>query len=155
MDENHPKRRKDKHNPYSISKRDRQYFLSFKDGEGFPYDIEVDKPLYELFNHFELEDLSYLNVWDRHTEHSSLSEDTLNRRALNRNDSIEDVVIETIQKEQLHKAISELPEIQHRRLVLYYFEKFTYKQIAEMEGCTKRAIKFSIDIAIKKLKEKL
>ena len=30
----------------------------------------------------------------------------------------------------------------------------TYEQIAELEGCTKRAVKFSIDLAIEKLKKK-
>lgn len=29
----------------------------------------------------------------------------------------------------------------------------TYEQIAEMEGCTKRAVKFSVDIAVEKLKK--
>lgn len=54
---------------------------------------------------------------------------------------------------QLHRAISELPEIQKRRLILYYFQGLTYEQIAEMEGCTKRAVKFSVDIAVEKLKK--
>ena len=52
-----------------------------------------------------------------------------------------------------HRAISELPEIQKRRLILYYFQGLTYEQIAEMEGCTKRAVKFSVDIAVEKLKK--
>ena len=54
---------------------------------------------------------------------------------------------------QLHRAISELPEIQRRRLILYYFQGMTYEQIAGMEGCTKRAVKFSVDIAVEKLKK--
>ena len=54
---------------------------------------------------------------------------------------------------QLHRAISELPEIQKRRLILYYFQGLTYEQIAEMESCTKRAVKFSVDIAVEKLKK--
>ena len=55
---------------------------------------------------------------------------------------------------ELHKAIDMLPEVQRRRLLLYYFGGYTYDQIAQMEGCTKMAVKFSIDIAIKKLREK-
>ena len=54
---------------------------------------------------------------------------------------------------KIHRAISELPEIQKRRLILYYFQGLTYEQIAEMEGCTKRAVKFSVDIAVEKLKK--
>ena len=52
------------------------------------------------------------------------------------------------------QAIDMLPEVQRRRLLLYYFGGYTYDQIAQMEGCTKMAVKFSIDIAIKKLREK-
>ena len=51
------------------------------------------------------------------------------------------------------RAISGLPEIQKRRLILYYFQGLTYERIAEMEGCTKRAVKFSVDIAVEKLKK--
>ena len=57
--------------------------------------------------------------------------------------------------ELLHRAIAKLPEIQRRRLLLYFFGELTYGQIAELEGCTKRAVKFSVDIAIEKLKKDL
>ena len=53
-----------------------------------------------------------------------------------------------IQSEILHKAIAALPEIQRRRLVLYYFGDYTYEQIGEMEGCTHQAINKSINAAI-------
>lgn len=33
MDGNHPKRRKDKYNPYTIVEKGGWYFLSFKDGQ--------------------------------------------------------------------------------------------------------------------------
>ena len=62
---------------------------------------------------------------------------------------------DNIEVDRLHQAIAQLPEKQRRRLVLYYFGEFTYEQIAVMEGCTKRAVKFSVDIALKNLKENL
>ena len=40
-----------------------------------------------------------------------------------------------------------------RWLMLYCFGEFIYEQIADMEGYTKRAVKFSVDIALKNLKE--
>lgn len=46
-----------------------------------------------------------------------------------------------------------LPEVQRRRLLLYFFGEMTYEQFAAIEGCTKRAVKFSVDIAIEKLKK--
>ena len=58
-----------------------------------------------------------------------------------------------IQGEILHKAIAALPEIQRRRLVLYYFGDYTCEQIGEMEGCSKVAVKHSVDKAILALRK--
>lgn len=155
MDEKHPKRRRDKYNPYRIAEEKGHYFVSFKDDAGVPYRIEVDKPLYDVFNRFELDDLSYLNIWDRYIEQSELTEVSLNKRAVKSDASIEEVVIENIQSELLHKKISELPKVQRRRLTLYFSGGLTYEQIAKMEGCTKMPVKRSIDRAIEELRKKL
>ena len=112
MDEKHPNRKKDKHNPYTLTVAGGHYYLSFKDSRGVFQRIEIDKALYELFNRFELEDISYLNKVSRHIEHSELTEATLNDRVF-------------------YKA----------------------EQLAKLEGCTKMAVKGSVDIAIRKLKK--
>lgn len=153
MDEKHPNRKKDKHNPYTLMIVEGRYYLSFKDGRGVMQNIEIDKVLYELFNRFELEDISYLNRVSRHIEHSELTEASLNDRAFYKTESLEETVSRSIEYELLHKAISKLPETQRRRLLLYFFGEMTYEQIAELEGCTKRAVKFSIDLAIEKLRK--
>ena len=153
MNEKHPNRKKDKHNPYTLMIVEGRYYLSFKDGRGIIQNIEIDKVLYDLFNRFELEDISYLNRVSRHIEHSELTENSLNDRAFYKEESLEETVSKSMEYEQLHKAISKLPETQKRRLLLYFFGELTYEQIAELEGCTKRAVKFSIDLAIEKLKK--
>ncbi len=49
MDEQrHPKRRKDKYNPYTLSVENGRYYLSFSDGEGVYHNMEIDSALYEL-----------------------------------------------------------------------------------------------------------
>lgn len=153
MDEKRPKRRKDKYNPYTLTEKEDEHFLSFRDGQGVLRELQITKELFEVLNRFELEDLSILNEWDRHIEHFEQSEQALNRRAFYKAESVEDAVLRSIEYERLHRAISELPETQRCRLTLYYFQGLTYEQIAEMEGCTKRAVKFSVDIAIGKLKK--
>ena len=153
MNEKHPNRKKDKHNPYTLMIVEGRYYLSFKDGRGVMQNIEIDKVLYDLFNRFELEDISYLNRVSRHIEHSELTESSLNARAFYKEESLEETVSRCMEYEQLHKAISKLPETQRRRLLLYFFGELTYEQIAELEECTKRAVKFSIDLAIEKLKK--
>ena len=66
MNEKHPNRKKDKHNPYTLMIAEGRYYLSFIDGRGVMQNIEIDKVLYDLFNRFELEDISYLNRVSRH-----------------------------------------------------------------------------------------
>lgn len=154
MKEIHPKRRKDKFNPYKIYRtEDGKCHLSFRDGRGISHHLELDETLYALFDRFELDDISYFNVVDRHYEHSELTELSLNNRAFQKEESLEEQVLKKLEEERLHRAISQLPEIQRRRIILYYFEDLTYEQIAELESCTKRAVKFSIDLALKKLKK--
>ena len=153
MNEKHPNRKKDKHNPYTLMIVEGRYYLSFKDGRGVMQNIEIEKVLYDLFNRFELEDISYLNRVSRHIEHSELTENSLNDRVFYKEESLEETVSRCIEYELLHKAISKLPETQRRRLLLYFFGELSYEQIAKLEGCTKMAVKGSVDIALKKLKK--
>ena len=102
---------------------------------------------------FELEDISYLNRVSRHIKHSELTENSLNDRVFYKEESLEETVSRCIEYELLHKAISKLPETQRRRLLLYFFGELSYEQIAKLEGCTKMAVKGSVDIALKKLKK--
>lgn len=153
MDEKRPKRRKDKYNPYTLTEKEDKYFLSFKDGQGVFRELQITKELFEVLNRFELDDLSILNEWDRHYEHSELTEASLYDRAAMLPESVEEAVFRNLRYEALHKAIKLLPEIQRRRLVLYYFAGLTYAQIAEKEGCTFQTIGKSISAAEKRLKK--
>ncbi len=155
MDEYHPKRRKDKYNPYTIKKQSGCYFLSFQDGQGIPYELEIPKAFYDLFNAFELRDLSYLNEVDRHIEQSELTEAALYQRASSASELTEELALASIESELLHREIAKLPETQRRRLLLYYFGELTYEQIATMEGCTKMPVKRSIDRAEEKIRQEL
>lgn len=155
MDGKHPNRKKDKYNPYALSIENEEYHVSFSDGQGVHHKEQISRELYELFDRFELEDISQLNVISRYHEHSELTEGTLNQRAASRIEPMEEDVYRKIMYDKLHTAISKLPLIQRRRVLLYYFGGFTFEQIAKMERCTKRAVKFSVDIAIKKLREQI
>lgn len=155
MDNQHPKRKKDQFNNYELIRNENGYYLSFIDGQSVKQTICIDIELYNLLNSFELEDISYMNVISRHYEHSKLTPQTLHERTFCNESSIEDDAIKNIQYKELYKAISKLPEIQKRRLELYYLKGLTYAQIAKVEKCSTVAIKYSIDIAISKLKDEL
>ena len=99
MNEKHPNRKKDKHNPYTLMIVEGRYYLSFKDGRGVMQNIEIEKVLYDLFNRFELEDISYLNRVSRHIEHSELTENSLNDRVFYKEESLEETVSRCIEYE--------------------------------------------------------
>ena len=151
MDVKHPKRKKDKQDPYTLSSENGKEYISFHDTEGTYRKIEVTHVLFSQFNDFELEDISYLNTVSRHYEVSELTEQAINERAFLPQEPIEDAVFRKLQYAQLYTAIQTLPDKQRERLILYYFRNYTYAQIAEMEGCTVMPVKRSIDKALAQL----
>ena len=155
MDGKRPKRRKDKYNPYTLTEKEDKHFLSFWDGQGVLQEFQITRELFEALNRFELDDLSILNEWDRHYEHSELTEASLYDRAAMLPESVEETVFRNLRYEALYEAMEQLPETQRRRLVLYYFAGFTYAQIADKEGCKYQTVQESIYAALKKLKKLL
>ena len=155
MDGKRPKRRKDKYNPYTLTEKEDKHFLSFWDGQGVLQEFQITRELFEALNRFELDDLSILNEWDRHYEHSELTEASLYDRAAMLPESVEETVFRNLRYEALYKAMEQLPETQRRRLALYYFAGFTYAQIADKEGCKYQTVQESIYAALKKLKKLL
>jgi RNA polymerase sigma-70 factor (ECF subfamily) len=146
-------------NPYTLREETTggipRYYVSFADGEGIHRETEVSRPVYREFERF----LRYernLTLWnERHIEQSELTDESLNARIAKPQKSLEDAVFDSLRDEQLQLAIRRLPEIQCRRFVMYHEFGLTYGQIAEMEGCTKMAVKFSVDLAKAKIREEI
>lgn len=69
-------------------------------------ELQITKELFETLNRFELDDLSILNEWDRHIEHFEQTEQSLNRRAFFKAESVEETVLRSIEYECLHRAIN-------------------------------------------------
>lgn len=146
------KRRKDRYNPYKILKIEDKYILEFKNYYNRKQKIEITKEIYDVFDEYELIDIYQMNKFDRHIEHSILTENNLNKRKVNKEITVENYVINNIKHQLLHKAILQLPKLQKKRVFLYYFEELTQKEIAEKEGCSVRAVQYSLNIALKNLK---
>ena len=153
----HPKRRRDKDNPYTIftvgiHTDHPHYYLSFVDSQGVRICTEIQKELFDLLDRFELEDLSHLNEVDNHYEQSELTEISLQKRMLHPQESLEDAALRREQHDRVHMAIAQLSPVQQRRLRLYYFCGLKYEEIAQLEGCTFQAVAKSISSAEKRLK---
>lgn len=149
------KRRRYKDNPYVIINRENMYFINFIDSKNKFQEIEVNSKIYEVFNQSELHDLSELNEYDRHIEHSELFENELYQRRFTNYYSLEEEVETSIMREELYNAINKLPDIQKRRIVKYYFEHKTEQQIAKEENSTQQSVHIILDRAIENLKKLL
>ena len=82
-----------------------------------------------------------------------MTEAALHERAFAVAPPIEAIVSHKLEHEELHRAIQSLPEIQQRRLILYYFGEMTYEQIAEIEKCSYPAARRSVLSAIENLRK--
>ena len=141
MEGRQPKRRKDKYNPYEIYEKDGKYYVSFRNGEKEYKDLEIGKNVYEAFNTFELQDVSHMNVVDRHLEQSEIWDSSLYERIFQKEENVENTVLNKLEAERLHSAIQ------------HYFEYKKYEQIAQEEGCSFQMVAKSVKAAIRNLKK--
>ena len=128
------------------------YFISFTDGQGEFYDLEVSEAFYIEFRQMERKNRNLQQSDWRHQEASDLWDETLYKRAFRVPKSVEELIFDAEQREILHKAISALPEIQRRRFLLYHEYDFNYRQIGEMEHCRPQSIMHSVARAREKIK---
>lgn len=147
MDGKHPNRKKDKFNPYTLTIENNTYYISFIDGQGNFQKQEISMELYDAFNRFELDDISWINEKKRHLTEKGISNELLRYQIADSAESLDDCVNRSMMYQKLYEAIRELPDIQRRRIRLYYFDGYTYEQIAKSEGCTHPAIIKSIRAA--------
>ena len=150
-----PKRRKSKDNPYTIGYDENQqsYFLTFPNISGIMQQIYIAHELYEVFNAFELEDLSQLNEQDRHIDATELTEEYLYQHLTVLPNVVEEAIDRKLTEENVHRAIAMLSPTQKKRLILYYFYNFTYEQIAQLEGCKYQSVQDAIKSAEEKIKK--
>ena len=117
--------------------------------------VNVTKEIFEFFNKKELEDISQMHKFERHIEHSELTENSINKRAFSKNLNIDEYLVTKFEIENLKKAILKLSQVQRRRIKLYFFDDMNIEEIAKIENCTHQAISCSLKIALKNLKKLL
>lgn len=138
---------------HTLSMIDGKCYLSFRDGQGVPHRLELDVKLYAVFDRFELDDLSFLNEQERHLDWTELNEELLSRRSAQEPAPVEDAVYESMQTQALREGVNQLPEVQKRRLQMYFFDGLTHEEIAVREGCSYQAVQKSIAAALKKIRK--
>jgi len=155
-----PKRRKDKDNPYTLDYNDNEhiYTVSFMDSKNKIHNVEVSKKVFEAFDRFELEDISQLHKVDKHIDGRNIdntdsTDIIIYHLGISNSKLVDEEVEEKILNEEIRNAINQLSDVQKRRIIFYYFDGLTQQEIADKEGTSIRAVQYTLNSAISKLKE--
>ncbi len=149
-----PKRRKESDNPYTLLIEDDKYFILFKDSRNILHKQSVSKEVFEIFNQSELKDNNMFSSNYRHISCDDITEELFYKKVMYDQVSLEEEFDTRELLNNLKLYINNLPDIQKRRVIKYYFDNKTYEEIAREENCSKVAIKYSIDSAIKNISKK-
>lgn len=115
-------------------------------------DIAISEALYGEINSLQREFWRTERRESRHTLHIEQMKDyDLPHARLVK--SPEQLLIERLEAEELQRAIRSIPAVQQRRFLLRYAIDLPIKRIAQIEGCSERAVKYSLALARKNLKE--
>lgn len=131
-----------------------RYFVTISTSGCNEVEIEVSREVYELLDEMQRE---YWRLEKRESRHSWHIED-MRESDLPHEKYVctpEQAMMCRLESEALRAALMELPEVQRRRFLLHHLECVPVKVIARMEGCSDRAIKYSLALARKNLREML
>lgn len=134
---------------------DSKNVIVFKDGNGNSKIIRANETLRNEYKRRKSEENSQNIKFSRYIEHSELTENSLNKRATNKEVSLEEQVISNLESERIIKEIWKLPIPQNRRVYMYIVEEFSYTKIAKIENRSIPTVKESIDRGLENLRKKL
>lgn len=137
-----------------IIKDKKYYYIEYRD-EINTCKIELTLKEFKNYNSFKSQNTKFKNIYDRYVEHFSKTEESLQKCLLYKPESVGEIVYRRMLREEIIKAIKTLNDIQRKRFIMYYLEEMTFEEIAIKENCSRQAVKYSIDIAKKNLRDKL
>lgn len=131
-----------------------RYFVVISLSAREKVEVEVDREVSELLDELQREHWRIERSESRHTWHiEGMRESDLPHAKLV--PTPEDLMMQKVQGAALRAALLELPEVQRRRFLLHHLEEVPVRVLARMEGCSDRAIKYSLAIARKNLRESM
>lgn len=127
----------------------------FKDPNGKEISIDLQEDLQKEFIIRRREEFREENEKRRHIDNYLREDYLFEIRTSEESYSIEDLIIDETEKNHIIQEIWKLPQIQARRVFMHLINEYTLTKIAEIEGVTLSAIKYSVDYGIKNLRKNL
>ena len=131
---------------------DNRNFVSVVQSNGRIEEIEVSQITYEALDDLQREYWRIERKEARHTLHLEMmaERDIPHEYHIG---SPEQLLIEQVETIEIQSALQRIPTAQQKRFLLRHLVGLSLKQIAEIEGCSERAIKYSLTAAQKNLQE--
>ena len=126
--------------------------IIYKLANGEQISLDVSIEVKELLEQFDRQIRSQRRQDRRHLDFVE-STDELSTRNVPPHEDIASLIIRMGDCKWLYTAINKLPTVQRRRLCLYFFEKLTYRQIANMEDVRFKTVARSVDRALDSLRK--
>lgn len=118
--------------------------------------VMVDDEIAEIFEESKRKELNYQRKIHWNKAHYSLDrDDGIEHNAIFVSMSPYEIYERKMTKQELHAAISNLPDIQAKRIYAYYFLEMSKTDIAQAEGVSVKAVCKSIAQALRSLEKDL
>ena len=134
------------------TRSDNRYFIAVGNHGSSWEEVEVSKRLFDVIEELQREIWRLDRRESRHSNHSELFfDDDLPASFQVRGP--EEILIQKLESKILYAALKQLPTAQQRRFLLHTLAEIPIKQIAFLEGCSPRAVKYSLALAKKNLQK--
>jgi len=125
--------------------------IKYKTADGKQICVEVSTAVRNLLEQTDRQIRSQRRKDRRYLDNGEYIDGLTDTTIISPDEDIADLVCRMDIYNKFHSAIKSLPEIQRKRLLLYYFHDLTYRQIAKIEGVNHKTIVKSVALAISKL----
>lgn len=132
-----------------------KYYISFEDSVKKKCRLEIGKDVFDEYIQSRKCYTKIKNETTRYLEHSELNDISLFNRSFIKKKLVDDVIIEKLTNQALHKAVDKIKSPHNKRIKMYFFEEMTVQEIAKKEAKTERAIRYSIEQGIKEIQKNL
>lgn len=131
---------------------DAKYLISIIQAGGHCVEVEVPKHIYDELDDLQREYWRQEKRESRHTRHiEMMHEYDLPHESYSKDP--EQLLIEQVESLEIQHALHCIPLVQQRRFLLRHLIGLSIKQIAWIEGCTERAVNYSLIRARNNLQE--
>ena len=132
-----------------------EYYVGFKDAQKVYRETKVSYIVYKELKEFEKYEGRMSRRDKRRLEHAELTDEELYTRAFQKSKTVIELISDESQRKSIDLAISKFTEVQDRRFLQYYNTQMTLQQIADLEGCSPKAVSDSLKLAETKIFEAL